>query len=70
MSIGFIYKFYTGSNNESQFTKVFWHRTRIIHGLLYGGAAYYLFIGKGNLAYNILLGDLLFSILYRIITDQ
>ena len=31
--IGFMYKGITGSNNEKQINKVFWHETRYVHGL-------------------------------------
>ena len=31
IGIGFLYKGFTGSNNEIQLSKVFWHETRYIH---------------------------------------
>lgn len=62
---GFIYKFITGSNNETQLAKVFWHDTRLIHGVLYLLAVYYLYINNINLTSKILLLDLVFSFIYR-----
>ena len=35
MGLGFIYKYFKSSNNEIQITKVFWHDSRIYHGLLF-----------------------------------
>lgn len=65
IGIGFIYQAIFGSNNEIQLNKVFWHETRITHGLLYIISIYYLF--ENNLDMNsIILGlDVVFSVIYR-----
>ena len=70
MGIGFIYKGYFGSNNEIQIAQVFWHETRYIHGLFYILASIYLFNKNFNMKSTLLLSDLLFSVSYRIITNQ
>ena len=63
IGIGFGYKALTGSNNEIQFAKVFWHRTRIIHSFLF-----LLAFSLSNIKYStlVLLFDVIFSIIYRI----
>ena len=35
MGLGFLYKSFTGTNNETQIKEVFWHETRIIHAILF-----------------------------------
>lgn len=70
MGTGFIYKAFSGSNDEVQIADVFWHETRYIHGILYLFAAYYLYIGNINMNTAVLGTDLGFSILYRTITGQ
>tara|TARA_B100002051_G_C16596394_1_gene565599 strand:+ start:132 stop:458 length:327 start_codon:yes stop_codon:yes gene_type:complete len=70
MGLGFIYKGYFGSNNEIQIAKVFWHETRIIHGMFYILASYYLFNNNLDMNSLILLSDIIFSIMYRIFTNQ
>ena len=64
IGLGFIYKGYTGSNNEIQISKVFWHETRYVHGTLYMLAYYYLSKHNLNMTSLILILDVLFSILY------
>ena len=66
MGSGFMYKYITGSNNEIQIAKVFWHDTRIYHGLMYLLASYFFYINKGFYASWILLLDVIGSIIYRI----
>ena len=66
IGLGFYYKGYTGSNNEIQLSKVFWHETRYLHGTLYLLSSFYLFKQNLDMSSIILLIDLLFSILYRI----
>jgi hypothetical protein len=65
IGLGFIYQSIFGSNNEIQLNKVFWHETRITHGLLYIISVYYLL--NNNLDMNsIVLGlDVIFSVIYR-----
>lgn len=63
---GFTYKFITGSNNEIQIAKVFWHDSRLVHGILYLLSAYYLF-NNSKLTNKILLTDIIFSFIYRFI---
>ena len=70
MGLGFLYKGYFGSNNEIQIAKVFWHETRFVHGMLYILASYYLFNNNLDMNSLILLLDVLFSIIYRIFTNQ
>ena len=66
MGSGFLYKYITGSNNEVQIAKVFWHDSRIFHGLMYLLASYYFHINKGFYTSWILLLDVIGSIIYRI----
>ena len=70
MGSGFVYKYLTGSNDEIQVTKVFWHKTRLVHGILYMLASYYLHRKNGVICMIILGLDIIFSILYRVFTDQ
>jgi len=70
MGMGFMIKGFTGSNNETQICKVFWHDTRYTHGLLYLLSAYYLFNKKIDMARLLLFTDVFFSISYRIYTNQ
>ena len=70
MGLGFIYKGYYGSNNETQITRVFWHDTRYVHGILYIATAIYLFMDKLKISSLLIISDVLFSIGYRIITNQ
>ena len=65
IGIGFLYKGFTGSNNEIQLSKVFWHETRYIHGVIYILASIYLFDNNYNVSSLLLLSDVLFSIVYR-----
>lgn len=62
IGLGFGYKALTGSNNETQVAKVFWHNTRIIHSLLFLSA---YFVTDPNNSTRILALDVVFSILYR-----
>ncbi len=70
ISIGFMYKGYTGSNDETQIAKVFWHNTRFTHGLLYGIAFYYLYNKNYKMSFLFVLLDVLFSISYRILFNK
>lgn len=65
IGLGFIYQALTGSNNEIQINKVFWHETRITHGLLYLLSVYYLLTNNIDMNSVILGLDVLFSIIYR-----
>ena len=69
VSIGFFYKALTGSNNEKQLSKVFWHETRYIHGIFYLLGFYYLYNNNINMNNIILITDLSFSIIYRTIMN-
>lgn len=69
MGIGFLYKYFTGSNNEFQISKVFWHQTRIIHGILYLLASISLFRSKYRISSVFLLSDVFFSLSYRLIKN-
>ena len=70
ISIGFMYKAYTGSNNETQIAKVFWHDSRVIHGLLYTLAFYYLYNNNYKMSSLLVLLDVLFSISYRLLFNK
>tara|TARA_B110000008_G_C16845568_1_gene514538 strand:- start:73 stop:408 length:336 start_codon:yes stop_codon:yes gene_type:complete len=70
IGFGFMYKGYTGSNNEVQLSKVFWHETRYLHGILYILAGIYLFNNNLHMNTLMLTLDTILSILYRIITNQ
>ncbi len=70
MGMGFIYKGYTGSNNEIQIAKVFWHDSRYIHGILYLLASYYLYKNKININSALLGSDICFSLIYRILIKK
>ena len=58
------YKFY---NKEIQINKVFWHETRLLHGVLYLLAAYYLFNNNLNMNSLVLFIDIVFSLSYRLL---
>ena len=70
MGLGFIYKGYYGSNNETQIARVFWHDTRYIHGLFYMTAVLYMLMDNLKISSLLIVTDVLFSIGYRIITNQ
>ena len=70
MGLGFLYKAITGSNNETQIAKVFWHNTRVFHGFFYLTAAYYLSVRKVKMCSLFLICDLFFSITYRILYNK
>jgi hypothetical protein len=70
MGIGFMIKGYTGSNDEIQICKVFWHDTRYIHGMFYLLSSYYLYKKDIDMVSLLLLNDLIFSISYRLYTNQ
>jgi len=65
IGLGFMYKWLCGSNNEYQIKQVFWHETRIIHSIFYIIAGILLYNKNKKLAKNILLLDIIFSIIYR-----
>ena len=65
IGIGFIYKGLVGSNKEYQISKVFWHETRYIHGILFISSAGYLMKSNKKIASIVLLLDILFSFIYR-----
>lgn len=68
IGFGFLYKTIFGSNNEIQIKKVFWHNTRIIHALLFIIAG--LYFKNYKISSVILLIDVLFSILYRLLNGH
>jgi hypothetical protein len=70
MGGGFMFKGYYGSNNEAQIARVFWHDTRYIHGSLYILAALSLINGNPINSSALIMSDIAFSIIYRLITDQ
>ena len=62
IGIGFAYKALTGSNDETQIAKVFWHETRFIHSMFYFLAYLSSDITKSS---RFLMFDVVFSIIYR-----
>lgn len=62
IGLGFGYKALTGSNNETQVARVFWHNTRIVHSFLFL-LAFSMYNLKNST--RILVCDVIFSILYR-----
>ena len=72
MSVGFMVKFVTSSNNEVQIRRVFWHNVRWVHSVFFGLAAVIHFTGNEDDTVSIisksgiiLIMDVLFSIVYR-----
>lgn len=70
IGIPFIFKGYYGSNNETQIAPVFWHEARYTHGIIYISAALQLLNNNARMASILILTDIAFSVLYRIMTDQ
>jgi hypothetical protein len=70
IGLGFFRKYITGSNDEVQISKVFWHETRVIHGSFYILSSILLFLGHAKPASILILLDILFSIFYRITSDK
>lgn len=70
MGLGFIIKGVIGSNNEFQISKVFWHETRYVHGIIYVLSALYLVNKNINMCLLLLSFDIIFSILYRIVFNK
>jgi hypothetical protein len=70
MGLGFIYKGLSGSNNEIQVNKVFWHETRYVHGMFYLLSSFYLFKNNVNITSLLLLSDIIFSFLFRFILKK
>ena len=67
MGSGFIYKYITGSNNEKQIAKVFWHDSRLLHGMLYLIASFYTFRENMKMLIIALSIDIIGSLFYRFI---
>ena len=67
---GLVYNGLTGSNNEIQLSKVFWHETRYVHGTLYLLASYYLYNNNLDMNSLVLFTDVIFSFVYRLYTNQ
>ena len=65
MGSGFIYKYITGSNNEKQIAKVFWHDSRLLHGILYLTASFYVFVSNVKMTTIVLSIDIIGSLIYR-----
>ena len=70
IGLGFTYQGYFGSNNEIQIANVFWHDARYIHAVFYILASIYLFRKNININTILLITDLIFSILYRLINNK
>ena len=67
---GLVYNGLTGSNNEIQLSKVFWHESRYVHGTLYLLASYYLYNNNLDMNSLVLFTDVIFSFIYRLYTNQ
>lgn len=67
---GFLYKGLTGSNNEIQVKKVFWHEARVMHSLFYFAAFFYYMQNNIKMVKLILLLDIIFSIGYRYLFNK
>ena len=65
MGSGFIFKYLTGSNNETQIAKVFWHDSRLLHGVLYLIAAIYASQENPKMSSITLSLDITGSLMYR-----
>ena len=70
MGAGFLWKSFTGSNDEVQLGKVFWHETRALHAILHLLAGYYLYIGNVVVCMSMLSMDIMTSIMYRVLMDK
>lgn len=70
ISLGFFYKYLTGSNNEIQIANVFWHDSRYVHGFIYLLAFYYLSKSHNKMSSLLVILDILYSISYRIKNDK
>jgi len=70
IGLGFVRKEITGSNDETQLAKVFWHETRIYHGILYIIASCLMFLNLPQYSALFVFVDIIFSVSYRLITDQ
>ena len=66
MGLGFVYKALYGSNSEYQISEVFWHDTRIIHGVFFILSVLLLQLNHLDMNSIILFLDIVFSIIYRI----
>ena len=60
-----LYISFFSSNKDTQFNKVFWHDTRITHGILYLISVYYLFENNIEMNSVVLSLDIVFSLIYR-----
>ena len=69
IGLGFIYKFLSGSNDEIQIAKVFWHESRLIHGILFILASFYLYEKNSKMCMIVLGIDIIFSIMYRLFNN-
>ena len=63
IGLGFGYKALTGSNDEIQIAKVFWHNTRFIHSFIFILA---FLMPKPKSSAYVLMTDIIFSIIYRL----
>ena len=71
LSAGFAWKALTGSNDEIQIRKVFWHGSRAAHFFFFALAALSHVKDRGVIrSWIILLADTAFSFLYRAFTQS
>lgn len=67
IGFGFLYKSITGSDEEYQIAKVFWHSTRWVHSTIYLLSFVFLLNKYVNVSTILLVIDILFSVIYRIL---
>jgi len=65
IAVGFLYKAVTGSNNEFQVEKVFWHDSRLLHACMFALSSIYILMGDPAMAALVLTVDVLASVAYR-----
>ena len=65
IGVGFLFKALTGSNDETQLAKVFWHDARPVHAVMYLMAFGYLLHDNVAMACLILALNVIFSVIYR-----
>ena len=68
VGFGFLYAAIFGSNDEIQIRKIFWHKTRIVHSILFITAG--LYFDNYKLSSSLLFASVLFSIIYRFLSGH
>ena len=68
--LGFFYKGIFSSNKEIQIAQVFWHDVRFLHSFFMLSAAYYFYKDNLQMTSVMLLTNIAFSIIYRVINKK